>query len=77
MTSLDHTAHSTIAVSRFHFDPTDKMAFYPGRFDGRVAIITGGADGLGKGIAKRLVAEGGKVGSRPNYSRSGVSRRQE
>jgi NAD(P)-dependent dehydrogenase (short-subunit alcohol dehydrogenase family) len=53
------------------------MAFYPGRFDGRVAIITGGADGLGKGIAKRLVAEGGKVGPRPNYSRSGVSRRQE
>lgn len=32
-----------------------------GRFSGRVAAVTGGADGLGKGIAKRLIAEGCKV----------------
>lgn len=31
------------------------------RFDGRAAIITGGASGLGKATAVRIVAEGGKV----------------
>jgi 2-dehydro-3-deoxy-L-rhamnonate dehydrogenase (NAD+) len=32
-----------------------------GRFENQVAIITGGADGLGKGIAQRLASEGGTV----------------
>ena len=31
------------------------------RFENRVAIITGGADGIGKGIAHRLAAEGATV----------------
>jgi 3-oxoacyl-[acyl-carrier protein] reductase len=31
------------------------------RFEARCAVITGGASGLGKEIAKRIVAEGGKV----------------
>jgi 3-oxoacyl-[acyl-carrier protein] reductase len=31
------------------------------RFDQQTAIITGGADGLGKGIAQRIAAEGGRV----------------
>nr|WP_221235036.1 SDR family NAD(P)-dependent oxidoreductase [Sphingopyxis panaciterrulae] len=32
-----------------------------GRFAGRTAIITGGASGLGKAVAARIVAEGGRV----------------
>jgi NAD(P)-dependent dehydrogenase (short-subunit alcohol dehydrogenase family) len=31
------------------------------RFDQQVAVISGGADGLGKGIAERIASEGGRV----------------
>ena len=34
---------------------------YAGRFSGRTAVVTGGASGLGKAAAARIVAEGGKV----------------
>lgn len=34
---------------------------YAGRFEGRCAIVTGGASGLGKASAARIVAEGGQV----------------
>jgi hypothetical protein len=37
------------------------MSVYSGRFEGRTAIITGGASGLGKASRARIVAEGGKV----------------
>lgn len=37
------------------------MSVFPGRYDGRGAIVTGGASGLGKDVAKRIVEEGGKV----------------
>ncbi|WP_426573941.1 SDR family NAD(P)-dependent oxidoreductase [Aquihabitans sp. McL0605] len=33
----------------------------PGRFGGKVAIITGGAAGIGLASARRIVAEGGRV----------------
>jgi len=34
---------------------------YLGRFAGRVAVITGGASGLGRAVAARIVAESGQV----------------
>ena len=34
---------------------------YSGRFEGRAAVVTGGASGLGKAVAARIVAEGGRV----------------
>ena len=37
------------------------MTVYGERFAGRTAIITGGASGLGRAVARRFVAEGGKV----------------
>jgi 2-dehydro-3-deoxy-L-rhamnonate dehydrogenase (NAD+) len=37
------------------------MTYFPGRFAGRNAIITGGASGLGLATAKRIVREGGRV----------------
>lgn len=37
------------------------MSVFAGRYEGRCAIVTGGASGLGKLVAARIVAEGGKV----------------
>ncbi len=37
------------------------MSIYADRFAGRTAIVTGGASGLGKAVAKRVVEEGGTV----------------
>ncbi|HVY86343.1 MAG TPA: SDR family NAD(P)-dependent oxidoreductase [Caulobacterales bacterium] len=37
------------------------MKTFAGRFDGRTAIITGGASGLGREVGRRIVAEGGRV----------------
>jgi 3-oxoacyl-[acyl-carrier protein] reductase len=34
---------------------------YAGRFAGRSAVVTGGASGLGRAVARRIVAEGGTV----------------
>jgi 3-oxoacyl-[acyl-carrier protein] reductase len=36
-------------------------ATYANRFAGRTAVITGGASGLGKAVAARIIAEGGRV----------------
>jgi 3-oxoacyl-[acyl-carrier protein] reductase len=37
------------------------MSQFTGRFSGRAAVITGGASGLGKAVARRIVQEGGVV----------------
>jgi NAD(P)-dependent dehydrogenase (short-subunit alcohol dehydrogenase family) len=37
------------------------MSPFRGRFDGRTAVVTGGASGLGCEVARRIVDEGGKV----------------
>jgi 3-oxoacyl-[acyl-carrier protein] reductase len=37
------------------------MSVFAGRFDGRTAIVTGGASGAGRCVAERIVAEGGQV----------------
>jgi NAD(P)-dependent dehydrogenase (short-subunit alcohol dehydrogenase family) len=37
------------------------MSTFAGRYAGRTAIITGGASGLGREVARRIVAEGGTV----------------
>ena len=34
---------------------------FPGRFDGKSILITGGSGGIGKATAARIVAEGGRV----------------
>jgi 3-oxoacyl-[acyl-carrier protein] reductase len=41
--------------------PISSSKVYPNRFAGRTAVITGGASGLGKAVAARIVAEGGEV----------------
>jgi NAD(P)-dependent dehydrogenase (short-subunit alcohol dehydrogenase family) len=37
------------------------VSVYEGRFAGRTAVVTGGASGLGKASAQRIIAEGGQV----------------
>jgi 2-dehydro-3-deoxy-L-rhamnonate dehydrogenase (NAD+) len=37
------------------------VTVYSGRFEGRAAVVTGGASGLGKAAAARIIAEGGRV----------------
>lgn len=38
-----------------------QVSLFAGRYAGRSAIVTGGASGLGKAVAARIVAEGGRV----------------
>ena len=44
-----------------YMEITAGHTIYRDRFKGRKAVITGGASGLGKAVAARIVAEGGEV----------------
>jgi len=37
------------------------MMTYPGRFEGKVAVVTGAAQGIGRTVALRIAREGGRV----------------
>ena len=37
------------------------MTIYADRFQGRTAVVTGGASGLGLDVARRIIAEGGQA----------------
>ena len=37
------------------------MSVFSGRFEGRTAVVTGAASGIGRDVARRLSAEGARV----------------
>ena len=41
--------------------PQMRRKFYPQRFTGKVAVVTGASRGIGLGVAQRLAREGAKV----------------
>jgi NAD(P)-dependent dehydrogenase (short-subunit alcohol dehydrogenase family) len=64
-------------MPRLSTTPTDSPGTDPFRLDGRVALISGGATGLGYGMAEAIVQAGGKVvllGRREDKLRSAVER---
>lgn len=40
---------------------SEQSAIFSGRFDGKAVIVTGGAQGIGRDVAARIIAEGGQV----------------
>ena len=40
---------------------SDRLSIFAGRFAGKAVIVTGGAQGIGRDVAARIVVEGGRV----------------
>jgi dihydroxycyclohexadiene carboxylate dehydrogenase len=40
---------------------SDQPAIFPGRFAGKAVVVTGGAQGIGREVAARMVLEGAAV----------------
>src|SRR5690242_17182785 len=59
--ALRGSSRGTRRHGRRNVERTLDESPYGRRFEGRVAIVTGASRGIGLGIARRIVAEGGRV----------------
>lgn len=59
---VDHAERSKLTMRRAMKDAQQRPAFIsPGRFSGKVVIVTGSAQGIGEAVARRIHAEGGTM----------------
>ncbi|MGW4523944.1 benzoate 1,2-dioxygenase electron transfer component BenC [Amycolatopsis sp. NPDC004378] len=58
----EHADRSKVTTRRAMAGPDPRRGFVtPGRFDGKVVVVTGAAQGIGERTARRIAAEGGSV----------------
>ncbi|HEY3467355.1 MAG TPA: benzoate 1,2-dioxygenase electron transfer component BenC [Amycolatopsis sp.] len=58
----EHAERSKVTTRRAMAGAPERPAFVsPGRFDGKVVVITGAAQGIGERTARRIAAEGGAL----------------
>ena len=48
-------------AKRVAAEQVGKRPYFPGRLSGKIAVVTGGAQGFGFGIAQALIREGAQV----------------
>jgi len=54
-----------------------RMTSYAGRFAGKVAVVTGAAQGIGRTVALRIAREGGSPAATHPAQRRGAERSRE